>query len=84
MSGQEKWAAESRRTGAVSDGCTGISSNLISRQKSGEFWRLRKIYEKLNFFGILHVKDTGGLIQLLSKVDQKVEIFDIFGDFHPY
>ena len=80
-SGQEKWAAESGRTGTMSDRSRGTSSNSISSQKSGEIWRLWKIYEKLKFWEILHVKDTEELIQKLTKVDGKVKIFDIFDDF---
>ena len=82
LSGQEKWAVESRRAGTMYYGCRETSGNFISRQKSGEFWRLWKIYKKLKVLENLHVKQTEGSMKFFWKVYPKVKIFDIFGNFH--
>ena len=63
LSDTEKWAAEGRRSETMCDEWREAWSNFISRQKSGEFWRLRKIYKNLKILENLHVKHTEGSMQ---------------------
>ena len=53
-------------------------------KSSGNPGNNKKNIEFLKSLKILHVKDTEGLIQQLSKVDPKVKIFVIFDNPHPF
>ena len=45
--------------------------------------KIEKTDENSKIWKNLHASDTDRPILLISKIDQKVKIFDIFGDFYP-
>ena len=81
LSGQEKWAVESRRAGTMYYGCRETSGNFISRQKSGEFWRLWKIYKKTKNFGKFTCETYWRFDEELLKSQSKSENFRHFWQF---
>ena len=52
-------------------------------QEVGVNLKIEKTDENSKIWKNLHASDTDRPILLISKIDPKVKIFDIFGDFYP-